>query len=234
MWEYRQTSHSNDELYHHGVLGMKWGVRKKRYSSTNLRAYAAKRRNDKVDKGFKNWNKNANLKKNAIESGKRANLSRMVYETTGTKEAKKQYKVDRKQYKKDLRKNTTYRKGDIKNEVGQDISRKYLSEAKRVQKQLQKSPGDRQLQKQYNHLMSQHDIERDKARRAPAVAQKRSAKKASIKRGITMSVKAAVTTAAVGAGLEAAKRYGNININMDAADLMKKVKKGKDFLGFFM
>lgn len=34
---------------HYGVPGMKWGVRKKDYSSTSVRAAMARRQNDKVD-----------------------------------------------------------------------------------------------------------------------------------------------------------------------------------------
>ena len=46
----------NPELYHYGVKGMKWGVRKKRssYRSTSLRSAMARRQNEKVDAGFKN------------------------------------------------------------------------------------------------------------------------------------------------------------------------------------
>lgn len=49
-------------LMHYGIPGMKWGVRKKDYSSTSVRAAMARRQNDKVDAGFKNWNDNSKRK----------------------------------------------------------------------------------------------------------------------------------------------------------------------------
>ena len=185
MWEYNHT----DELYHHGIKGMKWGVRR------------ARRQNAKVDKSFKKWKDNSNKKANAIDLGKKANIARMDYERDrSNKELKKTYKQANRDYKKALNSNTTYRKGAIRGEVGKDASRKYLSEAKKVQKQLNSDPNNKALKKQYNYLQGQHDVERAKARKAPEVGAKRSARKAAAKRAMTMSVKAAATAAAIGVG----------------------------------
>ena len=61
----------NDELYHYGVLGMKWGKRKSSYSSTGLRSAMARRSNEKVDAGFKKWKENSIKRADAIERGKK-------------------------------------------------------------------------------------------------------------------------------------------------------------------
>lgn len=234
-----------NELMHYGVLGMKWGKRKDNYHSTGIRSALARRSNEKVDKNFKKWNENSKKKADAIELGKKANLSKRAYEDNRQdKSLKNQYKQDNKAYKKALRGNTTYRKGQIKQEVGSDLSRKYLSEAKRVKKQLNADPSNKDLQKKYNSLMSKHDVERARARRAPEVAANRSRKIASIKRGATMTVKAAAGTAAVAAGTYAVNKYltnhqvtlngkrvtlGMQNVR-DVVDIAKKVKDiGKFF-----
>lgn len=236
----------NNELYHFGVKGMRWGHRKNNYKSTSIRSAMARRENNKVDKGFKDWNENAKKRDNAIELGKKANASRRAYENDkSNKSLKSAYKQDNKAYKKALRKNTTYRKGVVKQEVGKDISRKYLSDAKKVKKQLDADPSNKQLQKRYNDLMSKHDVERAKARKAVDIANKRSRKKAAIKRGMTMSVKAAGATAACAAGAYAVNRYldnHNVTINgrriqlkaQNISDIVGKAKKVKNFLGYFM
>jgi hypothetical protein len=236
---------NDDELMHYGVLGMKWGKRKSTYSSTGIRSALARRSNEKVDASFKNWNENSKKKTNAIDLGKKANLSKLAYESNkGDKTLKKQYKADNKAYEKALKGNTTYRKGQIKKEVGSDLSRKYLSDAKKVKKQLDADPSNKQLQKQYNSLMSKHDVERARARRAPEVAAKRSQKKAAIKRGMTMTVKAAATTATVAAGTYAVNRYLNSHqttlngqrvqfSTQNVNDVLYAANKVKDFIGYF-
>ena len=237
----------NNELMHYGIPGMKWGVRKDKpsYRSTGVRSALARRSNEKVDKGFKNWNENAKKREDAIALGKKANASKMAYESNRSDKAlKSQYKADNKAYKNALKSNTTYRKGQVRKEVGSDLSRKYLSDAKKIQKQLVNDPGNKQLQKQYNKLMSQHDVERAKARRAPEVAAKRSARKANLKRAATMSVKAAAATATVAAGTYAVNRYlSSHNVTLDGKpirlktqnlrDVAEMAKKAKRFMGYF-
>lgn len=235
MWTYNY-SQSSDELYHHGVKGMKWGVRKRDYRSKGVRAAIARKKNQKVDEGFDEWKENAKKRSDAIDLGKKANASKMAYENNRSdKKLKKQYKIDEKAYKKALSKNTTYRKGQVRKETGSDLSRKYLSEAKKVKKQLTADPSNKQLKKRYNELMSKHDIERAKARKAEQVAANRSRKKASMKRAMTMTVKAAAGTAAVTAGVVATNavlrkydvRLNGHPVGINAEQVKRAVKFGK-------
>lgn len=235
----------DNELYHHGVKGMRWGVRKSDYRSTGIRSAIARRQNEKVDKSFKKWKEGSTQRADAIALGKKANVSRRAYENNKSDKAlKSQYKQDNKAYKKALKSNTTYRKGQVKKEVGSDLSRKYLSDAKKIKKQLESDPENKALKKQYNKLQSRHDVERAKARRAPEVAAKRSAKKAALKRTMTMSVKAAAASAVVGTGAYAANRYMNnhqVTLNGKKVEFSRQnlnnainmAKKVKDVMGYF-
>ena len=236
------------ELYHYGIKGMKWGVRKDKkqsgYKSTSIRSALARRSNEKVDAGFKDWNENSKKKASAIELGKKANAAKMAYEKDkGNKALKSAYKAANKEYKKALSDNTTYRKGAIRQEVGRDASRKYLSEAKKVKKQLTADPSNKALQKKYNDLMSKHDVERAKARRAADVGANRSRKKAAIKRSMTMTVKAAAGTAAVAGGAYAVNRYldnHNVTLNgkrvtfgaQNIADIANVANTVRNFMSF--
>ena len=233
---------------HYGVLGMKWGVRRsgKGYRSTGIRSALAKRSNDKIDKSFKKWQDNSKKRDSAIELGKKANTSKIAYEKDkSNKTLKSEYKQDNKEYKKALKLNTTYRKGVVKQEVGRDAARKYLSEAKKVKKQMSNDPMNKNLQKQYDSLMSKHDVNRANARRVVDIASKRSNKKASIKRTMTMTVKAAAGTAAIAGGTYAVNRYlsnHQVTLNGKRVNLSKQnvnnvvdlAKKAKDFMGYFV
>lgn len=242
MWQYNYN-YSN-ELYHYGVLGMKWGKRKANYRSTGIKSAIARRKNEKVDEGFKNWKENTQKRDDAVALGKKANVAKMAYEKDrSNKDLKREYKSASSEYKKALKQNTTYRKGVVRQEVGKDASRKYLSEAKRVKKQLDADPSNKQLKKKYNDLMSKHDVERANARKAVDVASKRSTKKATVKRKITMGVKAAAGTAATAAGVYAVNKYlsgHNVTLNgkqvklssQTVSNVASYAKKAREFMSY--
>ena len=239
----------NDELMHYGIKGMKWGVIRSPqqigYKSTGVRSALARKSNERIDKSFKNWNENTKKRNDAIDLGKKANASKIAYEKDkSNKTLKTEYKQANKDYKKALKTNTTYRKGVVRQEVGRDAARKYLSEAKKVKKQLMSDPSNKRLQKEYNSLMSKHDVERANARKAVDVANKRMRKQAAIKRTMTMTVKTAATSAAIALGTYAVNKYlqnHEVTLNgnrvrfssQNVRDISNAAKRVKDIMGYF-
>lgn len=77
MWEYNYSYCSDDELYHFGVKGMKWGVRKYADKNGKLNAEGKKRYGVDSVKDWKDKKKEMNRKKSELDQ-----------------KAKKKYKLD--------------------------------------------------------------------------------------------------------------------------------------------
>lgn len=66
MWQYQNT----DELYHHGVLGMKWGIRRYQNADGTLNSKGKARKAQKILNKINNYNDNWINKKEAISNGR--------------------------------------------------------------------------------------------------------------------------------------------------------------------
>lgn len=70
MWQYQNT----DELYHHGVLGMKWGIRRYQNKDGSL-TNAGKKRYDKMSPDKLNKTLKKEVRKTRSKSGERTGWS---------------------------------------------------------------------------------------------------------------------------------------------------------------
>lgn len=81
MWQYNNTIYPDDELYHYGVKGMKWGVRRTRlYAQTNDRPgnYYSDREKAHIKKRAKSILKN-NIRKSTMYSEVFDSASKSAY-----------------------------------------------------------------------------------------------------------------------------------------------------------
>ena len=76
MWQYRPT----EELYHYGIQGMKWGVRKRQRSadSAEVKQIRKKRIKEMSNKDLQTANKRLQLEKNYKDLSKRKNYVKLV------------------------------------------------------------------------------------------------------------------------------------------------------------
>lgn len=239
----------NQELYHYGIPRRsgryKWGSgenpfhhgrdtgankKKRAYASISPSAVIARRQNAKIDKSFQKWKEGASNRDNAIELGKKRNELKIARQNDkSNKDLKTEYKMANKEYKKALRANTTYRKGTVRQEVGRDLARKHLSEAKKADKALMQDPTNKAMLKQYSKNMRAHDVERAKARRAQDVAAARMRRKAALKRSATITIKAAAASAAISGGVYVANKYGDIDITGEQVN--QAIRRGRKVMG---
>lgn len=106
----------NGELYHHGVKGMKWGVRKKRVYDEKKAAYKTAKK--EYNQAFRKADNRALAAYSPSKKHRQANDARWenaVNKAEALNKAKKEYKSAKKDYKREVRAEKKQFKADVKN-----------------------------------------------------------------------------------------------------------------------
>lgn len=118
MWSYNYT----DELYHHGVKGMKWGVRRKRAALITV-AKANRNANERANDAYKkSLAESKNSGDKGVGSYRRAKQKASEAKRAAYKESIKNDKAYNKQLKADYKKNHPLKRRDVVKKGGAIVS----------------------------------------------------------------------------------------------------------------
>ena len=161
MWKYNETSnlpgnslyHSADELYHYGVLGMKWRHKKAQWQTVRDAKKAYKQRNAKIQntyfKSMENIEKGYKRGQMLSKKDQARELRADTLATNGWKKSKAQLKSDiaraKAKYNKDIATSKKNRE-DAKN-ILKEAKARYKSSEKSYLKEFDKISSERRFGK---------------------------------------------------------------------------------------
>ena len=161
MWKYNETNnlpgnslyHSADELYHYGVLGMKWRHKKAQWQTVRDAKKAYKQRNAKIQntyfKSMENIEKGYKRGQMLSKKDQARELRADTLATNGWKKSKAQFKSDiaraKAKYNKDVATSKKNRE-DAKN-ILKEAKARYKSSEKSYLKEFDKISSERRFGK---------------------------------------------------------------------------------------
>lgn len=144
MWKYNETDnlpgnslyHSADELYHYGVLGMKWRHKKAQWQTVRDAKKAYKQRNDKIQNTY--FKSMENIEK-GYKRGQMLSKKDQAKELRADTLATNSWKKSKAQLKSDIaRAKAKYNKDVATSKKNREDAKNIVKEAKAKYKQSQK------------------------------------------------------------------------------------------------